>query len=183
MPPSESAKLRALRAKNVLMFQRVLRAYIPTCLACLRAHVSTCLACWCANVLCVFTCQRVFRAYVQSALRVLVLTWQCPLRAYMLTCPRTLRALPANWQSALRAHVQKVSTVKFFFCPVFYQDEKTLLIKVEARRVTNASRHDGSCKILISQIILGFIISLINNRYFIDVEPVKHIRSSFLQKY
>ena len=85
MPPSESAKLRALRAKNVLMFQRVLRAYIPTCLACLRAHVSTCLACWCANVLCVFTCQRVFRAYVQSALRVLVLTWNVPC---VLTCSR-----------------------------------------------------------------------------------------------
>ena len=34
----ESAKLRALRAKNVLACQRALRAHVPTCLACLRAH-------------------------------------------------------------------------------------------------------------------------------------------------
>ena len=51
----ESAKLRALRAKNVLACQRALRAYVLTCqhalrayvltcLECLRAHVSTCLA-------------------------------------------------------------------------------------------------------------------------------------------
>ena len=35
----ESAKLRALRAKNVLTCQRALRAYVLTCLACLRANV------------------------------------------------------------------------------------------------------------------------------------------------
>ena len=38
----ESAKLRALRAKNVLTCQRALRAQVPTWLACLRAHVPTC---------------------------------------------------------------------------------------------------------------------------------------------
>ena len=68
----KSAKLRALRAKNVLACQRALRAYVlmcqralradvltwqralrahvPTCLACLRAHVTTCLSCLCAHV-------------------------------------------------------------------------------------------------------------------------------------
>ena len=67
----ESAKLRAVRAKNVLACQRAsranvpcvltcfafLRAHVPTCLACLCAHVPTCLACSRANVLCLFTCQ------------------------------------------------------------------------------------------------------------------------------
>ena len=53
----ESAKLRALRAKNVLTCQRAfgayllmdlafLRVHVATCLACLRAHVATCLACF-----------------------------------------------------------------------------------------------------------------------------------------
>ena len=102
----------------------------------------------------------------QRALRAYVLTCQCALRAYVLTCQRALRA---NWQLALRAHVQKVSTglffgVKLIFCPVMCSDDKTLLNKVEAKRVTrNASRHNKSFKILISQIHLGFI-SLINNR-------------------
>ena len=49
----ESAKLRALRAKNVFTCQRALRAYVPmrervlrayvlTCQRALRAHVPTC---------------------------------------------------------------------------------------------------------------------------------------------
>ena len=94
----ESAKLRALRAKNVLTCQRALRAHVPTCLTCqraLRAYVLTCLACLCAhvptglaclraNVPCGLTCSR--------ALRVYVLTCQCALRAYVLTCQRALRA-------------------------------------------------------------------------------------------
>ena len=57
------------------------------------------------------------------------------------------------------------------------------MIKVEARRVTrNASRYDGSFKTLIFQIDLGFAISLINDWHFIDVDPVKHIRSSLFAK-
>ena len=48
----KSAKLRVIRAKNVITCQRALRAYILTCqralrayvLTCLRAHVPTCLA-------------------------------------------------------------------------------------------------------------------------------------------
>ena len=50
-PKLESAKLRALRAKNVLTCQRALRAYVPTCFACLRTHVSMCLVCLCGHVL------------------------------------------------------------------------------------------------------------------------------------
>ena len=57
----ESAKLRALRAKNMFTCQRALRAYVlthqcalralvPTCPACLRAHVPTCLACLRAHI-------------------------------------------------------------------------------------------------------------------------------------
>ena len=46
----EYAKLRALRAKNVLMCQRALRAYMLTSQRVLRAHVHT--------------CQHVLRAYV-----------------------------------------------------------------------------------------------------------------------
>ena len=55
---SESTKLRALRAKNVLACQGALLAYVHTCLACLRAHVPTCLSCSCAYVPCVLTCSR-----------------------------------------------------------------------------------------------------------------------------
>ena len=66
----ESAKLRALRAKNVLACQRALRVYVScvlTYLACLHAHVPTCLACL-------------------PALRAYVLTCKCALRTYVLTC-------------------------------------------------------------------------------------------------
>ena len=93
----ESAKLCATRAKNVLTCQRVLRAYVLTCQRALRAYV--------------LTCQRALRAYV--------LTRQRVLRAYLLKCQRALRT---NWQLALCAHVQKVSTgllfiiSSFFFC-------------------------------------------------------------------
>ena len=63
----ESAKLRALPAKNVLACQRVLRAYVLTCqralraylltcLRALRAYGPTCLACLRVNVPCVLTC-------------------------------------------------------------------------------------------------------------------------------
>ena len=38
----ESAKLRALRPKNVLTYQRALRAYVLTCQRALRAYVLTC---------------------------------------------------------------------------------------------------------------------------------------------
>ena len=116
----------------------------------------------------------------QLALLFYVLACQRTLHAYMLTCHDALRA---NWQRTLLAHVQKVSTCLFFevkliFCPVLYWDEKSLLIKVEARKVTrNASGNNGSFKMLISQIHLGFVISFINNRRFIDVDPVKHINS------
>ena len=41
----ESAKLRALRAKNVLICQRVLLAHVLTCFTCSRAHVPMCLEC------------------------------------------------------------------------------------------------------------------------------------------
>ena len=41
----DSAKLRALRAKNVFTYFACLRDHMPACLACLRAHVLTCLAC------------------------------------------------------------------------------------------------------------------------------------------
>ena len=74
----ESAKLRALRAKNVIPCQRALCAYVPTCLralcayvltcqralrgyvltclVCLRAHVPTCFACSRTHMPCVLTC-------------------------------------------------------------------------------------------------------------------------------
>ena len=63
----ESAKLRALRAKNVLTCQRALRAYVLTCQHVLRAHVLT----W------------------QPALHAYVFTCQRALRAYVITCQRT----------------------------------------------------------------------------------------------
>ena len=47
--------MRALRAKNVLTSQRVLRAYVLKCQHALRAYVFTCQRALCAYVL---TCQR-----------------------------------------------------------------------------------------------------------------------------
>ena len=78
---TESAKLRVLRAKTVLKYQRALRAYVLTCQRALRAYM--------------LTCQRALRSYVltcQRALRGYVLTCQCVLRAFVLMCQRALRA-------------------------------------------------------------------------------------------
>ena len=68
---AESAKLHALCAKNMLMCQSALRAYVRTCQRALRAYVLTCqfalcssanvpfvLTCSRANVSCVLTCSR-----------------------------------------------------------------------------------------------------------------------------
>ena len=71
----ESAKMRALRTKNVLACQHALRAYMLKCLRVFRAYVLTCL--------------RALRAYVLTclhALRAYALTCQRALRAYVLTC-------------------------------------------------------------------------------------------------
>ena len=57
----ESAKLRALRAKNVLACQRALRAYVMMCQRALRAYVLTYKRALRAYVL---TCQRALHAYV-----------------------------------------------------------------------------------------------------------------------
>ena len=70
----KSAKLRALRAKNMLTCQCTLLAYVLTCLTCSRAHVPTCLACLRAHVrMCVAclrahvpTCLACLRAHVQA---------------------------------------------------------------------------------------------------------------------
>ena len=51
----DSAKLRALRAKNVLVCQRVLRAYVLKCQRASRAYVLTCLR---ALSFYLLTCQR-----------------------------------------------------------------------------------------------------------------------------
>ena len=57
----ESAKLLAIRAKNLLTCQCALRAYVLTCQRSLRAYVPTHQRALHAYV---FTCQRTFRAYV-----------------------------------------------------------------------------------------------------------------------
>ena len=48
---SESAKLRGLRAKNVLTSQPALRAFVLTCQRVLHAYVLTCQRALCAYVL------------------------------------------------------------------------------------------------------------------------------------
>ena len=53
---AESAKLRALRAKNVLTCQRALRAQLSTCLGCLRANMPYLLTCSRGNVPCGILC-------------------------------------------------------------------------------------------------------------------------------
>ena len=66
-PPKESAKLRALRAKNVFTCQPDFYADVLTCQRAFRAHVPapcvpTCLPCSGTNVSCVLTYQRALRA-------------------------------------------------------------------------------------------------------------------------
>ena len=72
-----SAKLRALRARNMLACQRALRAHVPPCLACLRALVLRCFACLRANVPCFLMCSR---AYVLCVLRCLRANVTCVLK-------------------------------------------------------------------------------------------------------
>ena len=141
-----------------------LRAHAPTCLAYLLAHVPTCVKFSLVHELTYFACSRASMPCMFSCSHGNVLC--------VLTCSRD------------NSYQQFFFEVKLFFCPVFYWDDKSLLIKVEARRVTrNAFRHNGSFKIMISQNQLGFVvIRLINNRHFIGVDPVKHIKGSFLQK-
>ena len=141
-----------------------LRAHAPMCLAYLLAHVPTCVKFSLVHELTYFACSRASMPCMFSCSHGNVLC--------VLTCSRG------------NSYQQFFFEVKLFFCPVFYWDDKSLLIKVEARRVTrNAFRHNGSFKIMISQNQLGFVvIRLINNRQFIGVDPVKHIKGSFLQK-
>ena len=141
-----------------------LRAHAPTCLAYLLAHVPTCVKFSLVHELTYFACSRASMPCMFSCSHGNVLC--------VLTCSRG------------NSYQQFFFEVKLFFCPVFYWDDKSLLIKVEARRVTrNAFRHNVSFKIMISQNQLGFVvIRLINNRHFMGVDPVKHIKGSFLQK-
>ena len=141
-----------------------LRAHAPMCLAYLLAHVPTCVKFSLVHELTYFACSRASMPCMFSCSHGNVLC--------VLTCSRG------------NSYQQFFFEVKLFFCPVFYWDDKSLLIKVEARRVTrNAFRHNGSFKIMISQNQLGFVvIRLINNRHFMGVDPVKHIKGSFLQK-
>ena len=70
----ESAKLRALRAKNVLVCQRGFRAFVLTCQRVLRVYLLTYL--------------RALRAYVLTCQRVFVLTCSRDNVPSMLTCSR-----------------------------------------------------------------------------------------------
>ena len=67
---TESAKMRALHAKNVLARQRAFLAYMLTCQRALFANVLMC----------------------QCALHIYVLTCQSALRTYVLTCQRAFCA-------------------------------------------------------------------------------------------
>ena len=73
----KSAKLHALRA-FIPTCLACLLSHVPTCLWYLRAHVPTCLACLLARV---FTCQRALHGYVLACQRSL-----SALSTYVLTC-------------------------------------------------------------------------------------------------
>ena len=96
----KSAKLRALRAKNMLTCQCTLLAYVLTCLTCSRAHVPTCLACLRAHVQACFACSL---AHVLMCLECLsasfvnmpcVLMYSCVNMACERTCSHALNRLP-----------------------------------------------------------------------------------------
>ena len=98
------AKLRALRAKNVLMCQRALRAYVFACPAYFCAHVPTCfcvltysrakvpcvVTCLRTNVPCVLRC-RVPTCFLCSRVRV-----SCVLTCSRANVPCVLACSPAN---------------------------------------------------------------------------------------
>ena len=97
----EAAKLHALRAKNVLKCQRVLRADVITCLACLLAHVSTCLPC-------VFTCSRVNV--------VCMLTRSHDLSAHVPMCRACSRAYVPKCLECLRVSSVNTPCVLTYLC-------------------------------------------------------------------
>ena len=72
-----------------------------------------------------------------------VLTFSRALRAYVLKCQRALRA---NWQLALCAHVQKVSTGLFFVSSGFF------LLLLEIREILSGSNMVES--LFVKQLIL-----------------------------
>ena len=104
-----------------LAYLCALHAYMPMCLVCLRAHIPTCLPCLRAHVSCVLTYSRANVSCMLMCSRAnvsCVFTCSCVNMPWVLTCshdnvPWLLtcqRALRTNWQLALHAHVQKVST-------------------------------------------------------------------------
>ena len=106
----ESAKLRALRSKNVLNGQRAFRAYVLTCKRVLSAYV--------------LTYQRASHSYVLTYQRVLrdhMLTCQCVLRAYVLICLACLRynvlcALTCSWEKPRKMYKVYTQTCLAFSC-------------------------------------------------------------------
>ena len=98
----ESAKLHALRAKNML-----------TCLTYLHAHVPMCLACSCVLRAYMLMCQRALRAYVLMCQRALLAYVPMYLACLCLTCQRALRAYLLSCQCALHAYVLMCQRASF----------------------------------------------------------------------
>ena len=73
----------------------VLRAHVPTCLACLLAHVPTCFMCLRANVSYVLTCSRNNESCV--------LSWSRANVPFVLMCSRANLPYVLTWSRALRA--------------------------------------------------------------------------------
>ena len=98
---SKYAPQIGLNARHVSVFMesikmRVLRAKVPTCLACLRAHVPTCLACLRDHVPTCLTCLRADVSTCLACLRADVPTCLAWLSARVATCLACLAFLSAH---------------------------------------------------------------------------------------
>ena len=146
-----------------------LRTYVPTCPACLHAHVPTCLMCSRVHVPISLLC---LRAHMPKYLACSRASMPCVFsRSHsnvlcVLTCSRSNVPMCLARKVATCLACSRTEVINSFFWSeivllpcLLYWDDKSLLIKVEVRRVTRNACH-----------------SLINNKHFIDVDPVKYIK-------
>ena len=119
--------MHALRAKNMLKWQRGLRAYMLTCQRVLNAFRTHVFTCSCANVTCMFTCSR---ANVSC-----MLTGSCANEPCLLTCQRALHTyvlLGKTWENVQCILISKLhpDLSCFFIFTSFNTAPLILLVKI-----------------------------------------------------
>ena len=123
----QSAKLGALGAKNMVMCQRALCAYVPCMLMCSRA-----------NVPCMLTCQCSLHTYVATCQRGYVLTGLVYLRASMPTCHACLHTHVSMYLVSLHAHVPTCYACLCAHVPTYSFDAAIFSFAAIVAEVVNA---------------------------------------------